>query len=160
MKKNKTNKNIEAKQRKRKTKTKTKNIYPIGYQDNPLTGVMEFDEVTAPKIRILFNMLAKEMPSDEVLINVINMFFEDGFLGVYSTIQNPFYCGIIEKNGFLYQGIHTPLVSIQTWEMANENLGKILDRLLKPIAFYRQAVMKFSENTQEDSKNKNLRDLK
>lgn len=150
MKKNITNKNIEAKQR--KTKTKTKNIYP-GYKDNPLTGVMEIDEVIAPKIRSLFNILAKEPPSNEVLINVINIFFKEGFLGVYSTILNPFYCGVIEKNGYLYQGIHTPLVSIQTWEMANENLAKVLDRLLKPIAFYRQAVMKFSKNTQEDSKN-------
>jgi len=141
MKKNITNKNIEVKQRKRNIK----NIYPIGYKDNPLTGVMEFDEVTAPRIRMLFDILAKETPSDEVLINVINIFLKGGFLEVYSTIQNPFYCGFIRKNGNLYQGIHTPLVSIQTWEMANENLAKVLDRLLKPIAFYRQEIMKFSK---------------
>ncbi|MBR4632074.1 MAG: hypothetical protein IKO48_01985 [Elusimicrobia bacterium] len=133
--------------------TKTDVICPLGYKKNPSTNSIEIDEVKAPKIRILFNMLAKEPPSDAVLINVINTFFKGGFLEVYSTIQNPFYCGFFERNGYLYKGIHTPLVNILTWENANENLAKILNRLLKPIVFYRQKLIEFSKYIEEGARN-------
>ncbi len=107
---------------------------PIGYKRNPSTYSIEIDELKAPKIIELFNTLAYEEPlSDEYTINILVSLRREGLAEICSIIQNPFYCGFIERNGDLYQGIHTPLIDNITWEMANESLADILERMVEII---------------------------
>ena len=111
---------------------KTDKTCPIGYKKNPSTNSIEIDEMKAPKIRELFNTLAYEEPlSDEYTINILISLRKEGLAEICSIIQNPFYCGFIEINGDLYRGIHTPLIDNITWEMANEGLADILERMVE-----------------------------
>ena len=111
---------------------KTDKTCPIGYKKNPSTNSIEIDEIKAPKIRELFNTLAYEEPlSDEYTINILISLRKEGLAEICSIIQNPFYCGFIEINGDLYRGIHTPLIDNITWEMANEGLADILERMVE-----------------------------
>ncbi len=111
---------------------KTDKTCPIGYKKNPSTNSIEIDEIKAPKIRELFNALAYEEPlSDEYTINILISLRKEGLAEICSIIQNPFYCGFIEINGDLYRGIHTPLIDNITWEMANEGLADILERMVE-----------------------------
>lgn len=137
-------KKLELKEKKMNTKLlreetevkqiKTDKTCPIGYKRNPSTYSIEIDELKAPKIRELFNTLAYEEPlSDEYTINMLIGLCRDNLAKICSIIQNPFYCGFIEINGDLYRGMHTPLIDNITWEMANESLAEMLDRMVEII---------------------------
>lgn len=125
----KTNKETKVKQ------IKKDEAFPIvGYKKNPLTGMIEIDEIRAPKIRKIFNSLADTKPSsNKNIINMPRIVFKEGINKVRSIVRNPFYCGLVKTYGKLYQGIHTPLIDELIWGMANENLEKILYRMKKII---------------------------
>lgn len=67
---------------------KTDKTCPIGYKRNPSTYSIEIDELTAPKIRELFNTLAYEEPlSDEYTINMLIGLCRDNLAKICSMIQ-------------------------------------------------------------------------
>lgn len=111
-----------------------KDLCPIGYKMNQLTNSIEIDEVKATEIRNMFNTLAYEEPlSDEDITYMLVSLGNDGLAVISSIIQNSFYCGVIERNGEYYQGIHTPLIDMMTWGIANENLANMLEKMVEII---------------------------
>ena len=59
-------------------------------------------------------------------------------LGLEIILNNPFYCGIIEikRSGAIYQGIHQPLISSQTFKRVQDvkagKSGKLLIKIKNP----------------------------
>ena len=106
-----------------------KGIYPskppFGYTNNVLTKTIEFDNVKAPKIKEVFENLANGKTAYEDLDDIAtNLGISKNTL--YRTIRNPFYYGDFIFNEKIYHGKHTPLISKETWDKANNKLKEVL----------------------------------
>lgn len=106
-----------------------KGIYPskppFGYTNNVLTKTIDFDNVKAPKIKEVFENLAKGKTAYEDLDDIAtNLGISKNTL--YRTIRNPFYYGDFIFNEKIYHGKHTPLISKETWDKANHKLKEVL----------------------------------
>ncbi len=96
---------------------------PIGYLDNKLTKHKEVDPVRSVFIRQAFELYATGGYSLKQ-INV--MMHEKGLRSkgglklskskMHYMLQNPFYHGIIRRDGQFYNGAHEPLVSTQLFQ--------------------------------------------
>ena len=96
---------------------------PIGYLDNLATKKKEIDPVKAPLIKMAFELYATGGYS---LKEVNNLVYDKGLrtkggLRISKSqfdhiLRNPFYSGIIKRNGQFYPGQHQPVVSKQLFE--------------------------------------------
>lgn len=98
---------------------------PVGYINDKTTNTIGIDNKIAPKIRFLFEEVAKRK------ILTIKDFAEIAIqsnlkpMQLFFIITNPFYCGFFKWRGKVYDGKHIPLVSRAVWLNANKNLNKI-----------------------------------
>jgi site-specific DNA recombinase len=96
---------------------------PIGYLDNKLTKLKELDPVRAPLIKQAFELYATGGYSQK---QVNNLMYDKGLRtkgGLRMSksqldhiLRNPFYSGVILRNGQLYQGVHQPIVPVQLFQ--------------------------------------------
>ena len=91
---------------------------PVGYQNNGKAQLKTIDPVQGPLVRQAFELYAsgrfglhglKAEMTKRGLRNQSNRPFFTGSLG--KMLRNPFYYGVMEIKGQVYQGKHQPLVS-------------------------------------------------
>lgn len=96
---------------------------PMGYKNNPVTGLIDLDPARAPFLTRMFELYATGLYSVPVLTKKIN---EGGFrnkrgnpsgdAAIYSFLTNPFYYGVFKWQGRIFKGKHEPLVSKENFE--------------------------------------------
>ncbi len=100
---------------------------PIGYVNDRLTKTLYLDEKIAPYIPRMFERYAK---GDVSLLELSNIMYADGLRTrngkkvmrsfIHRMLKDPFYMGVMFHGGKLYQGNHTPLISKELYDAANE----------------------------------------
>jgi site-specific DNA recombinase len=112
---------------------------PLGYLDNPITKLKTIDPVKGPFIKLAFELYSDGTYS----LRMVNSYlFEKGFKTkgglklskamLHTILQNPFYYGMMRRNGQLYQGKHEPLISKELFDTCQDVLaGKSRPRLQK-----------------------------
>jgi site-specific DNA recombinase len=103
---------------------------PLGYKNNPLTRLMEIDEVKASHIQEAFSLNASGSYSIDMVANIL---YEKGFRGkkdnrvgksaIAHILKNPIYYGVFRWNEKLYQGSHAPLISKELFDNAQAVLS-------------------------------------
>ncbi len=94
---------------------------PLGYLDNPLTKQKTIDPIKSVFIKQAFELYSTGGYS---LKQVNNLLYEKGLrtkggknklsrANLHHLFQNPFYHGVIMREGRLYPGAHQPLISSQ-----------------------------------------------
>jgi len=96
---------------------------PIGYLDNKITKQKEIDPVNAPLLKRAFELYATGGYS---LKEVSRIFSELGLTTksgkklskalLHHALTNPFYYGVIRRNGQIYSGNHEPIIPKQLFE--------------------------------------------
>ncbi|HHT9107121.1 MAG TPA: recombinase family protein [Candidatus Wunengus sp. YC63] len=96
---------------------------PLGYKNNPVTGLIEEDLKTAFYIKDAFSLMATGSYSLSMLANKL---FNDGLRGktsnrigestLHHLLKNPFYYGVFKWKDKMYQGGHTPLTTKDLFE--------------------------------------------
>jgi DNA invertase Pin-like site-specific DNA recombinase len=118
---------------------------PIGYKNNPLTGMIDIDQERAPFVRKIFELYATGNYSEKAIVEIIN---REGLRNsnggkihkshIHRILKNPFYYGMFYWAGELKKGIHAPLISKELFDKVQE----ILKRCNKP--FYTRRQFAFS----------------
>lgn len=108
---------------------------PLGYKNNPLTRLMEVDEVKSPYIQRAFSLIASGSYSIDMIRDTL---YREGFRGkldnkvgksaIDHILKNPIYCGVFRWNEKIYQGSHTPLISKDLFD----NVQNILSGRFRP----------------------------
>lgn len=91
---------------------------PLGYKNNPVTGLIEEETKTAFYIKEAFSLMATGSYSLSMLANKL---FNDGLRGktgnrigestLHHIFKNPFYYGVFKWKDKIYQGSHTQLTT-------------------------------------------------
>lgn len=91
---------------------------PLGYKNNPVTGLIEEDAKISLYIKEAFSFMATGSYSLSMLANKL---CNDGLRGrtnnrigestFHHLLKNPFYHGVFKWKGKFYQGSHTPLIT-------------------------------------------------
>lgn len=91
---------------------------PLGYKNNPLTHLLDIDEVKAPYIQRAFSLIGTGSYSIDMVREVL---YREGFRGkldnkvgksaIDHILKNPIYYGAFRWNDKMYQGSHAPLIS-------------------------------------------------
>jgi site-specific DNA recombinase len=91
---------------------------PLGYLNNKANHLIDVDHDRAPYIKRAFELYAT---GGVGLNDLTKRLYDEGFRtlsgrkvyrsGIHRILQNPFYTGVMRKDGKLYDGIHQPLVS-------------------------------------------------
>ena len=115
---------------------------PLWYSNNKETRWADIDTSRSHYIKRIFEMRA-EWHSYDLITNVIT---EEWLKTkkwrnlprsvIERMIKNPFYYGVLDYAGELYEGKHKPLISKQLWDKANEFwrwITYIKDRELTPL---------------------------
>ncbi|MGC8977631.1 MAG: recombinase family protein [Candidatus Ratteibacteria bacterium] len=102
---------------------------PIGYKNNPMTGMIDIDSERAPFIKRLFELYATGNYSEKELTEIMN---REGLRDnkgekihkshVHRILKNPFYYGEFYWNGELKKGIHKPLISKELFDKVQKVL--------------------------------------
>ncbi len=100
---------------------------PLGYLDNPITKTKTIDPIKGPFIKKAFELYSDGTYS---LRMVNSHLFEKGFKTkgglklskamLHHILQNPFYYGMMRRNGQLYQGNHEPLISKELFDTCQD----------------------------------------
>ncbi len=103
------------------------NYAPIGYVNDRLAKTLYLDEKIAPFIPKIFERYAKGGIS---LMELSNVMYADGLRSrngqkmrramIHRILKDPFYMGVMFHGGKHYQGNHTPLISKELYDTANE----------------------------------------
>lgn len=102
---------------------------PLGYKNNKFTHLIDIDEESAPFVMKAFSLLATGLFS---LSMARDKLYEEGLrskLGVRvgksaiaQMLRNPMYYGAFRWKGKLYQGSHTPIISKELFDKAQDVL--------------------------------------
>lgn len=102
---------------------------PLGYNNNRLDKTIELDKSRTAFIAKAFELYSTGGYS---LKNLSNLLYRQGFRTrpgkkvfrseLHRIFRNPFYCGIMRREGKFYQGKHTPIVSQTLFNQVNELL--------------------------------------
>jgi len=105
---------------------------PTGYINKSVNGqnIIDVDPINSPFITMLFEKVASgnyslEMLADDLYTQGLRHKTKETKLSkstLYRILQNPFYYGIFKWKGKMYNGKHTPLVSKELWETANQKI--------------------------------------
>ena len=91
---------------------------PLGYQNNKLAHTIEIDHEKAPIAKRMYELYASGQHSlasaRKVLKDEFGQLLAKGYLE--RLLKNPFYKGQFIWEDKLYNGTHTPLVSVEAWE--------------------------------------------
>ncbi len=100
---------------------------PLGYVNERLTKTLYVDERIAPFIPKIFERYAKGGVS---LMELSNIMYAEGLRTrtgkkvrrefIHRILKDPFYMGVMLHGGKYYQGSHTPLISKELYDRANE----------------------------------------
>ena len=115
------------------------NHAPFGYINDKATKTLFLDEKIAPYIPRIFEMYAQGGIS---LKEVSDFFYSNGLRSrsgtkvnkgfIHRVIRDPFYMGVMLRNGKYYQGNHQPIISKELYDTANAVLdGKLHGRQQK-----------------------------
>ncbi|HVO28760.1 MAG TPA: recombinase family protein [Candidatus Paceibacterota bacterium] len=102
------------------------NHAPFGYVNEKATKTLYLDEKVAPFIPRIFELYAK---GGRGLQEIVNTMYAEGLRSrsgtkvrkghIHRIIRDPFYMGVMFRNGKYYQGNHTPLISKELYDTAN-----------------------------------------
>ena len=113
---------------------------PIGYNYNIPKDLLEVDEYEAMQVRELFEMFLKGTP----LRTIETMFLEKGYSHKHGpwdsksmrrVLKNKIYLGYIRYHDQYYPAEHTPIISEETYERAQELLAQRAEQYKE---FYRK----------------------
>lgn len=103
------------------------NYAPFGYTNDRLTKTIHPDEKIAPFIVRIFERYAQGGVS---LQEITNAMYTEGLRTrrgkkvakafIHRVLKDPFYMGVMFHGGKYYQGNHTPLISKELYDAANE----------------------------------------
>lgn len=109
------------------------NIAPYGYinkKDESGKGILEIDEEKAAIVRFIFKEFVQGTPVYLIHLAAKKMGFErKGHSVIYNIVANPLYSGQVKVNADkknpekLVPGIHQPIISELTYQLALERLG-------------------------------------
>lgn len=115
-------------------------IAPLGYLNDKLDKTIVVDEERAPYIRQAFELYATGAYS---VMDIATKLYENGFRTragkkvhkskIHKILSDPFYVGLMVRNGKYYQGRHEPEVPQQLFE-------KVQDALFRRIPTKRQTL--------------------
>ena len=98
---------------------------PMGYTNNKANHLIDVDPERAPYIKRAFELYAT---GGTGLNDLTTFLYDEGFRtingnrvyrsAVHRILQNPFYTGVMEKQGKIYNGIHEPLISKKLFDDA------------------------------------------
>ncbi len=122
--------NVKRGNRAKLEKGEWPNHAPLGYANNRNTKTLVIDKKTASLVKRIFELYTSGQYSMQ---GVANQLYAEGFRTsrgtkilksrIEKTIKNPFYFGLMERNGRLYSGKHKPLISKATFDKAQEVLN-------------------------------------
>jgi site-specific DNA recombinase len=105
------------------------NSAPFGYKNDKLNKKIVVDESKAKYATRAFELYATGSHSFKDISNIL---FAEGLRagtdrkffasGIHKFMDNPFYCGLMQRDGKLYAGNHTPLVSKELFDQAQDVL--------------------------------------
>jgi site-specific DNA recombinase len=115
------------------------NHAPFGYINDKATKTLYLDEKVAPFIPRLFELYAQGGRS---LQEIASTMYAEGLRSrsgtkvnkgfIHRVLRDPFYMGVMLRNGKYYQGNHMPLISKELYDTANAVLdGKLHGRQQK-----------------------------
>lgn len=93
---------------------------PYGYEYNPKTGILEVVPEEAAKIREIFRLYIDEKMSPQKIATRL------GFKGdkiIMNILRRKSLTGCIEYKGKEYQGLHEPIISLDLWEDAQDEIA-------------------------------------
>lgn len=93
---------------------------PYGYKYNKVTGVLEVVPEQAEKIREIFRLYIVEKMSPQKIATRL------GFKGekiVMNILRRKSLTGCIEYKGKEYQGLHEPIIDLDLWEDAQDEIA-------------------------------------
>jgi len=103
---------------------------PLGYKNNPITGLIEINEKIAQYITEAFSLMSTGSYSLKMLADKL---YDDGLRGrtnnrigessLHHLLGNHFYYGVFKWKGKLYQGSHTPLIPKDLFEKVRNVLS-------------------------------------
>ncbi|MBI3046423.1 MAG: recombinase family protein [Candidatus Harrisonbacteria bacterium] len=105
-------------------------IAPFGYLNDKSNQTIIIDPKYSLVIKRIFELFATEKYTPKELADIL---YEDGYRPksgqkiskstIYFILRNPFYYGVMLKQGIYYRGNHEPLISKDLFDKANEILG-------------------------------------
>ncbi len=118
---------------------------PLGYLNNKGLGTISIDEIRAPFIRKMFELYISGSHS---LKDIANILYAQGFRSrtgfkvhknqIHKILRNPFYYGIMVRDGKYYPGSHEQVISKQIFDDAQNILfGKTHSKKQKLFFPYR-----------------------
>lgn len=118
------------------------NHAPIGYVNNKVDKSVDVDPLYARYVIRVFEIYSK---GGRTMKEVANTLHQEGFRStsggklfpsmVHKIITNPFYYGVMKRDGQLYPGKHRPLVSKEQFDNANAVLSSKLHSKAKRLFF-------------------------
>lgn len=93
---------------------------PYGYEYNPKTGILEVIPEEAEKIREIFRLYIDEKMSPQKISTRL------GFKGdkiIMNILRRKSLTGCIEYKGKEYQGLHEPIIPLDLWEDAQDEIA-------------------------------------
>lgn len=97
---------------------------PIGY-NFVNDSLLEIDDYEAMQVREAFELFLQRLPISRI-VTILN---EKGYTHQYGTwkvhslkevLRRPVYCGLVRYKGKISEGIHDPIISMETFEKAQE----------------------------------------
>ena len=105
------------------------NMAPFGYSNNKANQTIIVNPETAPVVRKIFALYASGKYS---LNEIKKIIYDEGFHStngrglnkskIHRIVTNPFYYGIMVRDGIHYQGAYEPLISKALFDQANDVL--------------------------------------
>jgi site-specific DNA recombinase len=98
---------------------------PYGYKNNRLTRSIDIDESKAPIIRRAFELYATGRESLAILRKTIiaNYGLHVSRSYLETILKNPFYIGQFVWRGVIYDGTHTPLISLDLFQRVQDTFA-------------------------------------
>jgi DNA invertase Pin-like site-specific DNA recombinase len=127
---------------------------PYGYLNNKADKTVIVDEKNRRYIRRIFELYGTGRYG---LKDVAQMLYDEGMRTktglmrrashIHKIIKDPFYHGVMLKNGKYYPGSHEPIVSKMLYDQANEVLSGKLHPQSKRLAFHLRGFLKCANCT-------------
>ncbi len=112
-------------------------LAPLGYLNDRATGTIIKDPDRFPLVRKLWKLVASGAYSPSQVLKIANEQWglrtrQTRRLGnkpivssaFYKILHNPFYYGVIQRNGELFQGAHQPMISKEEYDKVQRLLGR------------------------------------
>lgn len=117
-------------------------IAPLGYLNDKLNKTIIIDEERAPYITKAFEIYAMGGKS---VMDVATILYESGFRSrtgqkihkskIHTILSDPFYSGMMKRDGILYQGKHESIVSHELFEKVQDVLFRRIHTKMQTLFF-------------------------